>query len=307
MINLLFLGSGDFPAPIIEKLNTSKNLKIIALVTSIKEGEKDESAEMANKLQIPVIRTSSINKDFENIFEKYPPDIILVCNFGQLISEKIYTFPKYSTLNIHASILPKLRGACPIESAILQGLETTGISIQKIVEKMDAGDIIFQKEIQIEENETGGTLRKKLMNLTVENINQVLIDWTSGNINPIEQNENEATFCYEKDISKEKSKINWENSSVEIHRQIRAFDPKPGAWTNINILNNKKRIKLFSPEIVKDNLNLKSGEIRIYENNLLFGTIDNPIKINAVQLEGKNRMKAEEFLNGYRSKIQISN
>ena len=303
MLKILFFGSSDFPVPIIEKLHSSKQIQIVGLVTSASD-KNNHSLEIAKNLKIPVFPVDSLSTK-NHILKKTKPDLNLVCNFGLFLNEYFLNFPKLGSINIHASILPKLRGACPIESAILNGYKESGITIQKMVSKMDAGDIISSVKIQIDKRETGGSLRKKLQELATQIIEETIISYYEGKIKPTKQNEDEATFCYMKDISKEAAEISWENEALFIERQIRAFNPNPGAWSKIKINNSEKRVKIFTANIVDLIKKFPAGKTLVDEGKLLVQCKDQALEILELQLEGKKRLFAGDFIRGIKGKFNF--
>lgn len=310
MIKLLFFGSDEFPTPILKKLHKSTKIKVVGLVTSYSTKDRpfqaDDLTHFTKKKNIPTFYPKNLDKKMNTIFETTKPDIILVCNYGQLLSEEMINFPKYRSLNIHASLLPKLRGACPIESAILQNLKRTGITIQLMEKTLDTGDILFQKGIEIAINETGGSLQKKLQRIATENIDLVIINWVSGKIKPQKQNHSKATYCSKKDISKKAAKIVWNKSAEEIEGMIRAFNPSPIAWTQIETKKASPKLKIFEAEKKESTLKLSPGRTKREKSKLLVQTKRGLILPQRVQLEGKKVMTIENFLNGFRDNIEFS-
>ncbi len=301
MIKLLFLGSDNFPVPIAQEIDQSKRIELVGIVTSRHENNYPKSL----TAKVPVFTPTRLSDEQDIILDKTKPDIILVCNYGQFLNEEILKYPKYGCLNIHASLLPKLRGACPIEMAIVRGFSETGITIQKMVKEMDAGDIVFQKKADIDKKETGEDLRKKLQRLAVENVNEVIINSTEGEIEPRTQNAKLATYCQRKDISKEAAKIDWDEPAKIIERKIRAFNPKPTAWSFIKFNGQKKRMKIFSAEIDNKNDDLKSGGTEVETNILKVKTGEGMLMPREVQVEGKKKMGVEEFLRGVKGDIRF--
>lgn len=310
MIKLLFFGSDEFPTPILKKLCKSTKIKVVGLVTSHSTKDQpfqaDDLIHFAKKKNISTFYPKNLDKEMRTIFETTKPDIILVCNYGQLLSEETINFPKYRSLNIHASLLPKLRGACPIESAILQNLKRTGITIQLMEKILDTGDILFQKEIEISANETKGSLQKKLQRIATENIDQVILDWVSGKITPQKQDNSKATYCNKKDFSKKAAKINWNKSAEKIERIIRAFNPSPIAWTQIETKKTSYRLRIFEAKKRDSTLELSPGKTKREKSRLLVQTKKGLILPQKVQLEGKKIMTIENFLNGFRDNIEFS-
>lgn len=305
MIKLLFLGSGEFPIPIFFKLTKSNWIKVRGLITAPNKGKHDDNSlkDKAKKLNIPIFQPQNISKEAQEILAKTKPEIILVCNFGQILDKSILKYPKYGCLNIHCSLLPKLRGACPMEMAILNGLKKTGVTIQLMAEELDRGDILFQKEVKVAKEETAVSLSKKLQKITTDITEKVILDWIEGEIKPKKQDHSKATYCYRLDKSKEAAQIDWDNTAKEIERKIRAFNPEPLAWTVLNTQKGDKRLKIFEAKTGNDNLNLKHGNTTIEDGKLLVQTGSGVLILETVQLEGKKKMSTKQFLIGFKEKI----
>lgn len=327
-IKLLFLGSGEFPVSIFKKLVKSDKIDVVGLVTSnkLEDDLNNDVFSAAKKFNINIYQPADINEKAEEILNKTSPDLIMVCNYGQFLGSKILNYPKYQCLNIHFSLLSLLRGACPIEAAILQGLKETGISIQLMEKKMDTGDILFQKAVEIDKQETGGTLAKKFQEISADNIEEVIIKWVNGDIKPVKQDHSKTTYCYRGDISKEAAKIDWKESAELIERKIRAFNPRPTAWTLVKTQKGLKRLKVFRAEVAIRGFirqwrmnqreggrglnqrvagDLKFGEVSIQDGKLLVKTGKGVLSLEEVQMEGKKKVLAKEFIHGFRDKIVL--
>lgn len=297
MIKLLFFGSGNFPIPILKNLIKSKEINLVGHVTSPHELSR------VKDVHIKIFRPKNLKQEQKEILEQTRPDIILVCNYGQILDETILSYPKYGCLNIHGSLLPILRGACPIEMAIIKGFAKTGLTVQLMKKELDSGDILFQEEVAITKNDTGGSLSERLQKLTVGQIEKVIINWAEGKIQPKKQDHSKATYCYRKDISKEAAKIDWKDTAERIERKIRAFNPRPTAWTNIKAQNDHKRLKVFRASISEKELNLNKGNTKVENGKLLVQTGRGILVPEIVQLEGKKQMTIKEFLIGFRETI----
>jgi methionyl-tRNA formyltransferase len=303
IIRLLFFGSEAFPSPILEKLVKSDSIQVVGLVASpfIPSNKEDDIFFIAQKLQIPIFQPKNVNNEATDILRETNPNIILVCNYGQFLGKYILEYPEYKCLNIHCSLLPVLRGACPIEAAILNDLSKTGITIQIMEKEMDVGDILFQKEVNVDTNETGGSLSEKLQRMSIGNIEKVILDWVNGKITPKRQDHSKATYCYRDDISKESAKIDWTESAEIIKRKIRAYNPRVIAWTILK--EDGKRLKVSESCTSSEELNLKPGETKVEDKNLLVQTGKGVIELKEVQLEGKSKMEINQFLQGYKKEV----
>jgi methionyl-tRNA formyltransferase len=233
---------------------------------------------------------------------KFNPELIVCKAFGEIVPEFFIEYPRYKAINVHFSILPKYRGAVPIQKAILEGEDETGISIMLMSKGLDEGDILKIYKEPILPKDTNLSLRKRLVKKSAEIIGDVLEEWVHGEIDPIPQDDSKATYCWQKDISKENAEIVWDRMEPEyIERMVRAFIPWPIAWTEWN----GKRVKLFDVDLVKLQNDREDGELFVNNDELLFATKDRDIciKVNKLQIEGKTEMEADEFINGFRDKL----
>ena len=227
--------------------------------------------------------------DVFNQIKQHNPDIIIVCAYGQILPQDLLDLPRFGSFNIHFSFLPKFRGASPVQASILAGDSTTGISIQKMVMKLDAGPILSEsKPIKILESDTSKTLGEKLsvhsQNLLLDSLDQII-----ANKRLIQQDESKATFCGL--IKKKMGRINWIEDTPElIRRKLRAYDPWPGIYSyDIN----GKRINFIE-------LEFSSSQSRegIIQEDFIIGCRDGSVKVKEIKPEGKNIMSGEEFLRG---------
>jgi methionyl-tRNA formyltransferase len=242
---------------------------------------------------IPFIQTENINKDeaLKNFLDKESVDLFIVLAFAQFFGEKLLSVPKLGCFNIHTSLLPKYRGAAPIHYAILNNDSTTGASIQKMVKKMDAGDIAHDNEIAILPNETTVSLSVKLSPLAATTLNQFIDKLMQNKINY--KTQNEANVSFAPSIPKEDGKIDFTKySAKELDCRIRAFESHPGCFCFLNGL----RLKVFKVQITE--FRLTPAEIKITNGQLIIGTTDFAVHLTEVQLEGKKRCSDTELING---------
>jgi len=224
---------------------------------------------LAQENNIPVIQPAELKEIIEDIKEMNP-DLIITAAYGELIPKEVLDIPKHKTINVHPSLLPKYRGASPIQSVILNGDKKTGVTIMLVDEKLDSGPILSQEEIEIKEKETAKELHDKLATLGADLLIKTIPQWVLGTIEEKEQNEDEATYFNV--IEKEDGKIDWKESAETIERKVRAFNPWPGTYTFYN----EKILKILEAEVTGTKLIIKK-----------------------VQLEGKKPMSFEEFLRGH--------
>ena len=226
-------------------------------------------------------------------------DFIVVVAYGNLVSEEILNHPRYFTLNVHASLLPKWRGAAPVQRSILEGDKETGVTIMKVEKKLDAGPIVNQIKFKILDDDNGEKIFNKMIKfgkpLLLETIKFIL----KKDYSLITQSDDKASYA--KKIQKKETKISWDQSATIINRQIRAFSPVPGAWTTIKSLN--KRIKILKSKIISENIiSEKSNKNGSVTDGLIVKCGKNFIQITQLQPEGKSIMNANDFLNGLKVK-----
>lgn len=298
-LRIVFMGTPKFSVPVLEGLISSYQVVGVVTQPDKEVGRKKEIRfspvkEMAIKKQIPVFQPENIKKEYQEILN-LKPDLIVTCAYGQIIPKVLLDFPKYRSINVHASLLPKLRGGAPIHKAIINNYLRTGITIMYMVEKMDAGDIIAQKETIIETEDTTGTLHDRLSMMGKELLLETIPDLIQGKIHPIPQNEEEVTYAW--NITREEEKIDFTKSTLDVYNQIRGLSPFPGAYAVLD----SKIVKIYASRISSSFFTTrKDGEIgKIYEDGIGVSTKDGEIIITELQFEGKKKMKVKDFLHGY--------
>lgn len=304
---IIYLGSNWEALATLKTLHEDKRFEIVALITQPDKPAgrnqlttESEIKKYAEKESIPVFYTLNNKDRYSQALETFEPELIVCKSFGEIIPENFLEAPKFKAVNIHFSLLPEYRGAVPIQKAILDGKLETGISIVKMVAELDAGPIIAQFKEAIQPDDTNETLRKRLVQTSSKVIGNILEDWIKGKIVAEQQNDNEATYCWKADISKEKAEISWSKDDPDrIARMIRAFTPWPVAWTQFK----GKRLKIFSARLInrsRETTVLKPGQFWALNEKVFIGTKD-PNKLIQplqVQLEGKVAMEASEFMKG---------
>lgn len=302
------MGTPDFSVPTLEKLYSDSEIEISYVVTKAdtksNRGQKINFSDVKKKameLGIDVLQPISIKDDREVIekLKEAKPDFIIVVAYGQILSKEILDIPKYACINGHASLLPKYRGASPIQSAILNGDKVTGTTSMLMDVGLDTGDILLQKEITIDKKETSDSLFEKLSYLTAD----VILDTIKNfdNINSFKQDDSLATKSVI--IKKEFGKIDFKNETkTEIDRKIRAYTSWPSAFIEIEGV----QYKIWDTNILDGDIDYtlatKFGEyIYILDNKLYARCKDGFIEILELQKSGKNRMKSKDFINGLRS------
>lgn len=294
---VIFMGTPSFAVPILEQLIEKTN---VILVVSQPDREKDRKSniiptpikKIATENNIEVYQPIKIKEEYEKIIS-LNPDIIITCAYGQIIPEEILNKPKYGCINVHGSLLPKLRGGAPIHHAIIDGEKETGITIMYMDKLMDSGDIISQKKISILNEDNLDSLYTKMSQLGAELLIETLPSIINGTNERIKQDESKVTFGY--NITKEEEKINFSKSSQEIYNQIRGLNSFPGAYCILD----DKRLKVYTSEITRQTSNKPSGTIiNIDKNGIFVSTGDKVIKLTEIKLEGKKRCFVKDFVNG---------
>ncbi len=304
-MNIIFMGTPDLAATVFEKLINSK-YNIIAAVTQPDRrsgrGKKVKFGpvkELAINEKIPVLQPKKArDEDFIEELRNYNPDIIVVAAYGQILPKEILDLPKHGCINVHTSLLPKYRGASPIQWAIMNGDEKTGVTIMHMDTTLDTGDIIIQEEVLIDEKETADTLHDKLAicggNLVLEAIRLI----EEGRADRVKQDDSKATYV--KTIDKSEGNIDFTLGARQIERQIRGLNPWPSAFTFLD----GKNLKVWEADVVLEKQDLNGlehvpGEIvDISEDSILVKTGEGYIKLLEIQLAGKKRMRASDFLRG---------
>ena len=302
-MNIAFFGTPDFAVSSLREINNS-NHDIIATITGVAKpsgrGQKINKTPIyleSKKLGIPIIEVDDfLNPTFIKTMKSLKVDIFIIVAF-RILPEEIFSIPKYGTVNLHASLLPKYRGSAPIHHAILNGETKTGITTFQINNRVDAGSIYLQEEYIITNKATTGMVWEDLSIAGAALLVNTLDQIQDNSISPIKQDLRQSSPAPK--LKSEMFRINWNKSSFEIHNQIRAFSPKPGAFTKLDGL----RIKLFDSEISNSN-RFKPGEWGIMETKILVGTGDGDILVESVQLEGKKRMLVVDFYKGIVGKIE---
>ena len=294
-LNIIFMGTPEFAVPILKSLEESKhNLLCIYTQPSKKKarGQKILSSpvyQFAKKFKISVRCPIKLNTDEEyNYIKKTNPNVIIVVAYGQIIPKKILDLPEVIFLNVHASILPKWRGAAPIQRAIMNCDDETGISIMKIIPKLDSGPVMLKSKLSISKEINYEELSNKLSNLGSKLILDSLDLIQNNKAKFVDQDEKDATYA--KKIDKKESKLNWRNPAKKIISKINALYPNPGSWLEYN----GSRIKIAKAIEVK--LNGEPG--KILDKNFTIACSENAIQILELQKEGKKKMKTLEYLKG---------
>lgn len=250
--------------------------------------------EKAIELGIPVFQPEKVkNPEFVDILREMNPDVIVVIAFGQILSKEILDLPKHGCINVHASLLPKYRGAAPIQWAVIDGEEYSGVTTMYMAEGLDTGDMIDKKIIKLDEKETGGSLFDKLSIEGGALILETLEKLENNTVKWIPQNDDESTYAGK--ITKELGHIDFYKSATEIERLIRGLNPWPSAYTHLD----GKVLKIWAADVIEQEVKEEPGTICKNNKSLRAATGKGYLDIKELQLEGKKRMDVASFLNGY--------
>jgi methionyl-tRNA formyltransferase len=306
-MRIIFIGTGEIGVPTLQTLLKSEH-EIVAVVTqpdkpvgrtqlvepsAIKKALTG-SASGGRALPLAILQPARI-KDREAIEEirALLPDVIVVMAYGQILPRDVLEIPKVACLNLHASLLPRWRGAAPIQAAIAAGDRETGITVMYMDEGLDTGDILLAHKTDIRQDESGGLLHDRLAQMAPDALLDSLGLLGTGSAPRIQQDNSLATYAPK--LKREDGRIDWSESAGVIERKIRAFNPWPGAFMTID----GRNLKIFSASVV--DLSGKPGQILSSEKELVIAAGTDAISLHEVQLEGKRRMSASEFLRGHAS------
>jgi len=250
---------------------------------------------LALENNLPVYQPERINRDesFE-LIKKLSPDLIVVAAFGQILSQRILDIPKKGCLNVHASLLPKYRGAAPINQVIIQGEKATGITTMLMDKGLDTGDILIQRKIGILPEENAGELHDRLAELGAETLIETIKKWEKGELTPRKQKESESTFAPL--FKKEDGLIDWEKPAEMIYNQIRGMNPWPGAYTLLK----GEILKIFrTSKIIKNSHKEPGTVLETTDEGILVRASENCLLLTEIQLQARKRMNAAQFLRGH--------
>lgn len=306
-LKTVFCGTPDFALPTLELLHNHPYIELISVVTMpdrpAGRGQQltpPPVADFAKQNKLSLFQTENINKeqDFLQKIADEKVDLFIVLAFAQFLGSKILALPQKGCFNIHTSLLPKYRGAAPIQYALLNGDSETGVSIQRMVKEMDAGDIALLDPVQLSPDETGGQLYTRLKFQAALSCNDFIKQLLDNKIEYIQQNSNLATFA--PTLKKEDGFIDFKNKSVfHIKNQVRALDPWPGSYCFLG----KKRLKILEIQIAPESahIRLKPGQLDLEHGGLFVGCLDGVLRLTRVQMEGKAICADIELLNGLKN------
>ncbi|MDI9508335.1 MAG: methionyl-tRNA formyltransferase [Clostridiales bacterium] len=300
-MKVLFMGTPDFAVSSLEAIIGAGH-DLVGVVT-----QPDKVKGRGGKISFPAIKEAALahnltvyqpsrvrDSEFIEIIRDLDPEVIVVAAFGQLLPKELLDMPLYGCINVHASLLPKYRGAAPIQAAIINGEKESGITIMHMDVKLDTGDMILQESIPLAEDETGGSLHDKLASLGARLIVEALDKLKEGTAKRIPQDESQATYV--KMLDKKMGYIDFAKPAIDIERMIRGLNPWPSAYTKLK----GKTLKIWRAEVIEYNSNARPGElVELTKDYFVVMTGKDALIIKELQLEGKKRMPCDAFLRGY--------
>lgn len=296
-MKIVFMGTPDFAVPVLEGLIENYDVVLVVSQPDKEIGRKriltpTEVKKVALLHNIEVFQPEKIRNDYQKILD-INPDLIVTCAYGQIIPKEILDCPRLGCINVHGSLLPKLRGGAPIHHAIIDGLEETGMTIMYMDTKMDSGDIISQRAIKIEDADTVETLWDKMSVLGKELLLDTMPSIIEGTNQRIKQNEDEVTFGF--NIKREEEHLNFNKTSREVFNQVRGLSPIPSAYAIFD----DREMKIYSCTISDRKYDGKPGEIvDVVKDGLVVCTKDSAVIITSLKPFGKGRMLASAYING---------
>ena len=299
-MRIIFMGTPDFAVPTLEALVTGGHEVIAAVTQPDKPKGRGKAVlmtpvkEKALEYGIPVYQPVKAREpEFIEVLKSLEPEVIVVVAFGQILPKEILEIPRYGCVNVHASLLPKYRGAAPIQWAVIDGEEESGVTTMQKDEGLDTGDILEMEKIRLEEKETGGSLFDKLSRLGGKLILSTLSGLENGTVVPRKQGE--TTTPYAKMLKKTMGEIDWNMEAAAIERLIRGLNPWPSAYTSCN----GKTLKIWAADVLPGGQGEEPGRVRAGKDSLLVETGSGLLSITELQLEGKKRMDTASFLRGF--------
>jgi methionyl-tRNA formyltransferase len=311
-MKIVFFGTSPFAAKVLEQL-IQKDYEIAAVITRPDRSkgrhlhpQSPPVKEIAARLKprLPVFQPEKASApEFADGLKPLEADLFIVVAYGEIIKKNLLDMPKLGCINIHASLLPKFRGAAPMQRCLMAGEKETGITIIEMSPQMDAGDILAMEAIPITEEMTFGELEPKLCYLSVKLLFQTIRQFEEGAIKKTAQDHTLATFAPK--LTPEEEKIDWTKPAIAIHNQIRALSPTPGAWCQIKVGSESKRLKIKKAVVVKGLSGGPGSILSFGKEGWVVACGDNALRLTEVQLEGKKGMSAEECMRGIHHPISF--
>lgn len=304
-MRVVFIGTGEIGLPVLRWLVEAEQHELVGVVT-----QPDKPAGRSQRLQppaikaalpgpsIPILQPRRIKAD-EAVQEirKLAPDLVVVMAYGQILPRSVLEIPGIACLNLHASLLPRHRGAAPIQAAIMDGESETGITVMYMDEGLDTGDILSAARLPIGASETGGSLHDRLAEMAPSALAQALAELEAGTAPRISQNSAEASYAPK--LKREDGELDWNQSAESLERRIRAFDPWPGSYSLVRDDHGQERkLKIFRGSVV-DQPKLPPGAFTALAEDIFIGSREGTLRLDVVQLEGKKLMSGADLLRGH--------
>jgi methionyl-tRNA formyltransferase len=308
-MRIVFVGTGEIGVPTLRTLLKSTH-DVAAVVTQpdkpVGRDQRIEAPPIKRAIAgtgIPILQPPRIKHESAVAeIDSFSPDVIVVVAYGQILPATILAIPKYACLNLHASLLPRWRGAAPIQAAIAAGDDRTGMTVMYMDQGLDSGDVLAQTEIPILPEDTGGTLHDRLAGLGPDGLSSALQLIEKGQAPRVPQDVTQVTYAPK--LNRESGRIQWSEPARVIERKVRAFNPWPGAFTELHMPPGvRRKLKILSTQVV--DLTGEPGQILSADDRLIIATGSGAISLVEVQLEGRKRMPASEFVRGNRSALTV--
>ena len=305
-MRIVCIGTGEIGVPVLRSLLQSADHELVGVVT-----QPDKPAGREQRIEAPPIKAALAGNALP-IFQParikreaavaeiraLAPDVIVVMAYGQILPRSVIEIPRVACLNLHASLLPRHRGAAPIQAAIVAGDRQSGITVMYMDEGLDTGDILLKSRLEVAQDETGGSLHDRLAQIAPAALDEALTHLRKGDAPRIPQDSSVATYAPK--LERENGRIDWTESAALIERKIRAFNPWPGAFTLVRSeAGRDRKLKIFSAKVVAAVAKTAPGEILRSDGSMVIAAKDGALSLGEVQLEGKRRMSAAEFLRGH--------
>jgi methionyl-tRNA formyltransferase len=310
-MNIIFFGTSNFASTLLDCL-LKHQLNIVAVVTRTDKPQgrslRVSSPPVKELIQknypdLPVLQPlKSSTPEFAALLKKYNPDLFIVAAYGEILKSFILDIPFMGAINVHGSLLPKYRGAAPIQRSLMNGDPETGVTIMKMVLEMDAGDMLEKAAVSLSSSTTYGELEETLSKIACPALIKVIGQIKEGSIHPVPQDPAQVTFASK--ISSTETEIKWNRCATEIHNLIRSISPQPGAWCWVQIGSDKKRLKIKRSEVVTGQAYLGEN-IAFSDKEWIVACGTDALKLLEVQLEGKKSLPIGEFLRGFHEPCKI--
>jgi len=311
-MRIVFIGTGEIGVPVLRSLLQSEEHELVGVVTQPDKPAGREQRIKAPPIKaalagsaLPILQPARIKRE-EAVAEirALAPDVIVVMAYGQILPRSVLEIPRVACLNLHASLLPRHRGAAPIQAAIVAGDRQSGITVMYMDEGLDTGDILLHSRLEVARDETGGSLHDRLAQIAPAALDEALTDLAKGSAPRIPQDSSVATYAPK--LERENGRIDWAESAALIERKIRAFNPWPGAFALVrNEAGRERKLKIFSARVIAAAAKRAPGELLRSDDSIVISANDGALSLGEVQLEGKRRMNAIEFLRGHAGVVAL--